>query len=107
MAQPVPRSETERPSQPAQPAPRRGLRLVLSMVVFPILLGLAMGGTPIGAPIVGWVADRFGPRWALGVGAAAGISAAGVGLYYLAKHRNLRMHFDTGRPRFAIDVAEL
>ena len=38
---------------------------------------------------------------------AAGISAAGVGLYYLAKHRNLRMHFDTGRPRFAIDVAEL
>jgi MFS family permease len=75
--------------------------------VVAILLGLAMGGTPIGAPIVGWVADRFGPRWALGVGAAAGISAASVGLYYLAKHRNLRMHFDTGRPRFAIDVAKV
>jgi MFS family permease len=75
--------------------------------VLAILLGLAMGGTPIGAPIVGWVADRFGPRWALGVGASAGISAACVGLYYLAKHRNLRVHFDTGRPRFAIDVAEL
>ena len=75
--------------------------------VLAILLGLAMGGTPIGAPIVGWVADRFGPRWALGVGAAAGIAAASVGLYYLAKHRNLRMHFDTGRPRFAIDVAKV
>jgi len=75
--------------------------------VLAILLGLAMGGTPIGAPIVGWVADRFGPRWALGVGAAAGISAASVGLYYLAKHRNLRMHFDTGRPRFVIDVAKV
>jgi len=75
--------------------------------VLAILLGLAMGGTPIGAPIVGWVADRFGPRWALGVGAAAGISAASVALYYLAKHRNLRMHFDTGRPRFVIDVAKV
>ena len=75
--------------------------------VVAILLGLAMGGTPIGAPIVGWIADRFGPRWALGVGAAAGIAAGSVGLYYLAKHRNLRMHFETGRPRFAIDVAEL
>ncbi len=38
--------------------------------------GIALGGTPIGAPIVGWVADHFGPRWALGVGAAAGFAAA-------------------------------
>ena len=74
--------------------------------VMAILLGLALGGTPLGAPIVGRVADRFGPRWALAVGASAGISAACVGLYYLAKHRNLRVHFDTGRPRFAIDVAD-
>jgi hypothetical protein len=37
--------------------------------VMAILLAIALGGTPIGAPIVGWVADRFGPRSALGVGA--------------------------------------
>ncbi len=47
--------------------------------VIAIVLAVAMGGTPIGAPIVGWVADRFGPRWALGVGAAAGMGAAFVG----------------------------
>jgi MFS family permease len=35
--------------------------------VMAILLAIALGGAPIGAPIVGWVADRFGPRWALGV----------------------------------------
>jgi hypothetical protein len=29
-----------------------------------------LGTTPIGAPIVGWVADHVGPRWALGVAAA-------------------------------------
>jgi MFS family permease len=48
--------------------------------VMAIFLAIALGGTPIGAPIVGWIADRFGPRWALGVGAAAGISAMLVGI---------------------------
>jgi MFS family permease len=55
--------------------------------VIAILLAIALGGTPIGAPIVGWVADRFGPRWALGVAAAAGILAASVALVYLARRR--------------------
>jgi MFS family permease len=44
-------------------------------------VAIALGGTPIGAPIVGWVANRFGPRWALGVGAASGFAAAIVALY--------------------------
>ncbi len=52
--------------------------------VISILLAIAMGGTPVGAPIVGWVADTFGPRWALGVGAASGILAAIVAAIYLA-----------------------
>jgi hypothetical protein len=26
-------------------------------------IGIALGCTPIGAPIVGWVADAFDPRW--------------------------------------------
>ena len=51
--------------------------------VMAIFLAIAVGGTPIGAPIVGWVADRFGPRWALGVGAAAALLAALIGLRYL------------------------
>jgi len=71
--------------------------------VMAIRLAIALGGTPIGAPIVGWVADRFGPRWALGVGAAAGFAAALVGLHYLAKHRQLRVRVDAGRLRFSLD----
>jgi len=54
--------------------------------VVAILLATAMGGTPIGAPIVGFVADTFGPRWGLGVGAAGGFAAALVGLQYLSRH---------------------
>ncbi len=48
--------------------------------VMAILLAITLGGTPLGAPIVGKVADRFGPRWALGIGAASGFAALLVGL---------------------------
>jgi MFS family permease len=72
--------------------------------VVAILLAIAMGGTPIGAPIVGWVADTFGPRLALGVGAAAGFAAALVGVGYLAKYRNLRVRFEGGLPRVSFDA---
>ncbi|MFN5716021.1 MAG: hypothetical protein ACK463_15895, partial [Bradyrhizobium sp.] len=40
---------------------------------------------PAAAPIVGWVADHLGPRWALGVGAAAGFAAALVALGMLSR----------------------
>ncbi len=53
--------------------------------VMAIFLAVAMGGTPVGAPFVGWVADRFGPRWSLAVGATAGFAAALVGLAYRLK----------------------
>jgi MFS family permease len=51
--------------------------------VMALRIAIALGGTPIGAPVVGFVADHFGPRWSLGVGAAAGFAAALIGLYYL------------------------
>ena len=47
-------------------------------------VGIALGGTPIGAPLVGWIANHFGPRWALGVGVGAGFTAALVAVYVLA-----------------------
>ena len=49
--------------------------------VMALRVGVALGGTPIGAPIVGAVADHFGPRWALGVGAASGVAGAIVAGY--------------------------
>jgi MFS family permease len=55
--------------------------------VMALRLAIALGGTPVGAPIVGWVADRFGPRWGLAVGAASGFAAAIVGIRYLTKYR--------------------
>jgi len=53
--------------------------------VMAIYLAIALGSTPLGAPIVGWVADAFGPRWALAVAAAAGLAAALVGARHAGK----------------------
>jgi MFS family permease len=57
--------------------------------VMALRLAVALGGTPIGAPIVGWVANRFGPRWALGVGASSGFAAALVAIYVLTRRTGL------------------
>ncbi|QNH11934.1 MFS transporter [Xanthomonas sp. SI] len=68
--------------------------------VLALRLAVGVGTTPIGAPIVGWVADAFGPRWALCIGAAAGFAAAMVALVYLVKHRDLRARLGGWRLRF-------
>jgi MFS family permease len=72
--------------------------------VMAIRLAIALGSTPIGAPIAGWIADRFGPRWSLAVGAASGFAAAIVAVHYLATHRGLRVFVDAGRLRLTIDA---
>jgi MFS family permease len=56
--------------------------------VMAIRLAIVDGGTLIGAPFVGWVADQFGPRWALGVGAAAGFAAAAVAAAFTSVMRS-------------------
>jgi MFS family permease len=45
----------------------RGRVMALYMMVF-------MGGTPIGAPIIGWIGQTFGPRWTLLGGGAMTIA---------------------------------
>ncbi len=50
-----------------------------------------MGGTPVGAPIIGWVGQTFGPRWTLiGGGALTTIGVLVVALL-LARRQQLRI----------------
>ncbi len=44
-----------------------------------------LGSTPIGGPIVGWLGEHVGPRWALVVGGVAALAAAGLGLAALRR----------------------
>jgi MFS family permease len=71
--------------------------------VIALFLAIALGATPIGAPLVGWVADALGPRWALMVGAASGFAAVAVALRYLAKHRGLKVRVNHGRLNFSLE----
>ena len=46
-----------------------------------------MGGTVVGAPLLGWIADTAGPRWSLGVGAASGFVAAAIAAVFWVRTR--------------------
>ncbi len=59
--------------------------------VMALYLTIFMGGTPIGAPVLGLVANELGARWAMGVGALAGLTAALVAIVWMRSTRNLRI----------------
>ncbi|MFD7134346.1 MFS transporter [Streptomyces sp. NPDC059894] len=62
----------------------RGRVMALYMMVF-------LGGSPVGAPIAGWITDAYGVRAGLAVGGAiAALAAAAIGLV-LARVGNLRL----------------
>ena len=57
--------------------------------VMALYLAVFMGGTPIGAPLVGAVAEAFGPRWGLIGGGLISVTAAVVGGALLARRRGV------------------
>jgi MFS family permease len=70
----------------------RGRVMSLYMMVF-------VGGTPVGAPVVGWITDAYGPRLGFAVGGAISLLAAlGVGVM-LARAGGLRLKVDLRRGR--------
>jgi MFS family permease len=67
--------------------------------VMALYLAIIMGGTPIGAPIIGWFAAEFGPRAAILVGSAAGLVSFGIGVTWLLASGRLHRH---GTRRFGL-----
>ncbi|WP_439591371.1 MFS transporter [Microbacterium sp.] len=80
--------------------------------VLALYMAILMGGTPIGAPIVGWVAAEFGPRMAILLGAGAALVAFGIGATWLIAsgrlHRReatrFRLTIDETRPLAVVPV---
>jgi MFS family permease len=70
--------------------------------VMAIYMAIVQGCTPLGAPLVGWVANHYGARWSLMVGAAAGLLATVVGIRYLVRHRGLAVRREGWRVRFTL-----
>jgi MFS family permease len=74
--------------------------------VMAIYMGIVNGCTLFGSPLVGWVANRYGARWSLVVGATAGLVAAAVGVRYLVRHRGLQVRREGWRLRFTLAEPE-
>lgn len=66
--------------------------------VMAIYVAIFVGGTPLGAPIIGWVGELMGPRASVAIGAVAtGLTVVGV-LVYLMVHDGLRLAIERGLP---------
>jgi MFS family permease len=68
----------------------RGRVMALYMAIF-------MGGTPIGAPIIGWIGSALGPRWTIGFGGLVSIATALVALAYVVRKQDLRVTYRLDR----------
>lgn len=74
--------------------------------VLALYMAILMGGTPIGAPIVGWAAAEFGPRVAILLGAGAALVAFAIGATWLivsgrlhrSEQNRFRLTIDETRP---------
>ncbi len=70
--------------------------------VLALYVAVIMGSTPVGAPIVGWVADAFGPRIAIVIGGVAGLLACAIGLTWMLLNGRVHRH-PSRRFRLAVD----
>lgn len=62
----------------------RGRVMSLYVLVF-------MGGTPLGAPIVGWAAGQFGAKWSLIIGGAISLLATVIATALLSRRQGIRL----------------
>ncbi|MGW4818307.1 MFS transporter [Streptomyces sp. NPDC004227] len=75
----------------------RGRVMALFMMVF-------MGGTPLGAPLVGWITDAYGARVGFAAGGAVSLAAAATIGLVLARAGGLRLSFGWNRGHPRVDL---
>jgi MFS family permease len=66
--------------------------------VIALMLAVFAGGTPLGAPLIGFIANRAGPRWSLVAGACSGLIAAMLGVAALGRYTAASPHSNKGQP---------
>jgi len=71
--------------------------------VMAVYMAVFMGGTPLGSPFLGWLAEVAGARWSLAVGGGLSTAAAVAAAAWLARRRGLSVRARV-RPRPALTV---
>lgn len=73
--------------------------------VMALYLAIFMGGTPLGAPFIGWLGDVAGPRWTIGIGTlTVGLTVAVVGTVLLRRENVTVSYASQRRPHFRVTV---
>ncbi len=67
----------------------RGRVMALYMAIF-------MGGTPVGAPVIGWIGETYGARWSILVGGLVAIATSIGAMAWLVHTRHLRLGHEPG-----------
>ncbi|GEL95839.1 MFS transporter [Cellulomonas composti] len=73
----------------------RGRVMALYMMVF-------LGATPVGSPIVGWIGETFGARWAIGVGSISALLVATGAAIWARRAWDVRVRYHLSRPHLEV-----
>ena len=65
-----------------------------------------LGGTPVGAPLIGWVSERLGARWGFIAGGLVCIVVAAAAGAVLARGRRVRLELHLAPPAARLHVDE-
>lgn len=77
--------------QTTTPAAMRGRVMSLYMMVF-------LGVAPIGSPVIGWIGEVFGARWAIGIGAIASLLVSTGAAIWVVRRWDLTVKYHLRRP---------
>lgn len=64
----------------------RGRVMALYMMVF-------LGATPVGSPVVGWIGETFGARWAVGIGSITALLVSAGAALWTSRHWDYQVQY--------------
>jgi MFS family permease len=71
--------------------------------VMALYLAIFMGGTPIGAPIIGWIGEEFGARWTIALGGVVAMITAVLAVVWLQQTGRIHLRAQSRWPFLVMD----
>jgi len=65
--------------------------------VMSLYIAIFLGGSILGGPTIGWIANTAGPRWAMVLGSAAGFIAFAIAAVYFVRTRRVGLEWRMAR----------
>ena len=68
-----------------------------------LYLAIFMGGTPVGAPLIGWVGEEFGARWTILLGGIVAMITAVLSVVWLQRTGRVHIRAQAAWPFLVVD----